>query len=263
MHAPDPGSPGARGGSAMPAGALGEDFQPARDFRTGIAALGPFFTVEAHLPGDRPRLPWLTVGGLASRPDPMQRRISAVRDALAANAGSLAEQIEARVAASTAHFGVVARLVSPALAALVFGYQLSTDPSQLWWHDVLGRPCSLSVPEPVHGLDSRSAETACRQLIAEVIEPLTSVVATLVPISTRVLWGNVASAVNSASMQIAARQPEAADPAQRLAEMVFRTPQLRTERNQPGPGFRRSSCCLYYRLSPERAKGICDDCVLS
>lgn len=239
--------------------------QSARDVLADIAALGPFFSVEVHLSGERPHPPWLTVGALTSRPERMRRRIAAVRQALAAEAGSQAEQIEAKVAASAAQFGLVARLVSPALATLVFGYQLSTEPSELWWQDILGGPYPLSVPVEVHCFDgrSRSAETACRQLVSEVIEPVTSAVSDLVPLSTRVLWGNVASAVNSASMQIATKQPAAADAAQHIAEIIFRAPQLRTERNQPGPGFRRSSCCLYYRLSAERAQGTCGDCVLS
>jgi hypothetical protein len=63
---------------------------------------------------------------------------------------------------------------------------------------------------------------ACRQLVSEVIEPVTSVVTTLVPMSIRVLWGNVASAVNSASMLIAAKHPAAADTAERMACSVPR-----------------------------------------
>jgi hypothetical protein len=247
---------------------LGNDSQPARGparaVLTDMAALGPFFAVEVHLPGERPRPPWLTIGELTGRPEPMRRRIDAVRRQLAASAGCQADQVEARVAASTAHFGVVARLLSPALATLVLGYELSARPAELWWQDTLGGPYPLSVPVPVDrpGGRSRSAETACRQLVSEVIGPVTSVVAELVPMSTRVLWGNVASAVNSASTQLAKNQPAAADMAQHLAQVIFRTPQLRTERNQPGPGFRRSSCCLFYRLSAERANGTCGDCVL-
>jgi hypothetical protein len=40
-----------------------------------------------------------------------------------------------------------------------------------------------------------------------VIEPVTATVAALVPVSSRVLAGNVASAVNAASLQIAAQRP--------------------------------------------------------
>jgi hypothetical protein len=236
-----------------------------RDILADLAGLGPFFSVDEHLPGERTQPPWLEVGELASRPELTRRRIAAVRHALAASAGSPAEQVEVRVAASAAHFGMVARLVSPALAALVSGFQLSTRPRELWWQDVLGGPFPLSVPAPVHRLDSgqRSAETACRKLVSEVLEPVTSTVAELVPLSFRVLWGNVASAVNSAILQIAAKRPAAADDAWHLAEIVLSAPQLRSERNAPGPGFRRSSCCLIYRLSAGPGRGTCGDCVLS
>jgi hypothetical protein len=236
-----------------------------RNILTDLAALGPFFSVDAHLPGEQPQPPWLEVGDLTSRPELMRQRITAVRHALAASAGSPAEQIEAKVAASAAHFGMVARLVSPALAALVSGFELGTRPCELWWQDALGGPFPLSVAAPVHRLDSgqRSAETACRTLFSDLLEPVTSTVAELVPLSFRVLWGNVASAVNSAILQIAAKRPAAADDAWHLAEIVLSAPQLRSERNAPGPGFRRSSCCLIYRLSAGPGRGTCGDCVLS
>jgi len=229
-----------------------------------LAALGPFFSVYAHLPGERPEMPWLSVDEL-SRPEPMRRRIAEIGLALAAAAGTQAEQIDMRVAASTAHFGIVARLLSPALAALASGYELSTQPAELWWQEVLGAPSPLSVPVPPHRLDDRqpSAATACGKLVSELIEPVTSTVAEVVPMSFRVLWGNVASAVNSACLRIATKRPAAADCAQLLSEIVFAAPQLRTERSPSGPGFRRSSCCLIYRISAERGKGICGDCVLS
>jgi ferric iron reductase protein FhuF len=255
----------ASGGSAVMGIEFETETEGPRDFLADLAAIGPFFSVRAHLPRERRQLPWLTVSELASVPEPMRHRIAAVRDALAASAGSRAEQVDARVAASVAHFGVVARLVSPALAALALGYQLSMDPSELWWQDVLGGPFPLSVPVPAHRLDGgthRSPEEACQELVVEVTGPVTSVVAKLVPVSSRVLWGNVASAVNSASMQIAAKRPATAGAAQRAAEIIFDAPQLRTERNHPGPGFRRASCCLIYRLSADRAKGTCGDCVL-
>jgi hypothetical protein len=241
------------------------DAGTSRDILKDLAALGPFFSVDAHLPGERPQPPWLEVGDLTSRPELTRRRIAAVRHALAASGGSPAEQIEAKVAASAAHFGMVARLVSPALAALVFGFELSTQPCEMWWQDVLGGPFPLSVPAPVHRLDpgTRPAETACRKLVSDVLEPVTSTIAEFVPLSFRVLWGNVASAVNSAILQIAAKRPAAADEAWHLAEIVFSDPQLRSERNAPGLGFRRSSCCLIYRLSTEPGRGTCGDCVLS
>ena len=42
-----------------------KDSQSARDVLTDIAALGPFFSVRAHRPGEDLHPPWLTVGELA------------------------------------------------------------------------------------------------------------------------------------------------------------------------------------------------------
>ncbi len=236
----------------------------APDIVADLATLGSFFTVHAHLPGERPELPWLTVGELVSRPEPLRHRIASVRRAFAATTGIRADQIEARVAASVAHFGLVARLVSPTLAAISLGYQFTAEPAELWWQDVLGGPHPLSIAIPAHCLDhGRSARKACGELVSAVIEPVTLKVAELVPMSPRVLWGNVASAVHTALLQIAANRPAAANAAQQLAEAVFSIPQLRSEQHQPGPGFRRSSCCLYYRLATGQARDICGDCVLT
>ena len=237
------------------------DAETPPDILTALASLGPFFAVDMHESGERPQPPWLAVSALTGRPDMMRDRIAAVRQALAISTGRPAEQIETKVAASAAHFGLVARLVSPALAALASGYQLNTQPSELWWQDVLGGPFPVSVPVPVHCLDS--AETACRELISGLIEPVTSMVAEVIPMSPRVLWGNVASAVNSASRQIATKRPTAADARHHLAEVVFSAPQLLSERSAPGPGFRRSSCCLIYRLPSGLGRETCGDCVLS
>jgi hypothetical protein len=235
-----------------------------RDVLADLAALGPFFAVDAHPPGESPQPPWLPLGELIRRPELLRRRIAAVGSGLAASAGTRAEQIEPRVAASTAHFGLVARLVSPVLGVLALGYQLSPEPADLWWRDVPGGPLPLSVPAPLHRLDGhpRTVEASCRQLVSEMLEPVTAAAAEVVPMSFRVLWGNVASAVNSASLQIGARQPAVAETAWHLAETVFAAPQLRSERSAPGPGFRRSSCCLFYRVAPGGRRDTCGDCVL-
>jgi hypothetical protein len=101
-----------------------------------------------------------------------------------------------------------------------------------------------------------------RVLLDELIAPLTVAVARLVPVSGRVLWGNVASAVNAAAAQVAGQRPDLAADAWRAASLLFASPWLRGERNPPGPAFRRSSCCLFYRLAPGNAAAVCGDCVL-
>ena len=83
----------------------------------------------------------------------------------------------------------------------------------------------------------------------------------LVSVSPRVLWGNVASAVNGAAAQIASQRPDLSRPAWAAATALFASPRLGRERQPPGPAFRRSSCCLIYKISGRR-EDVCGDCVL-
>jgi ferric iron reductase protein FhuF len=81
-------------------------------------------------------------------------------------------------------------------------------------------------------------------------------------VSPRVLWGNVASAVNGAATMIAAVRPDLTGPAAEAAAAMLRYPPLAgTYQGHPLRGFRRRNCCLIYRLSPERP-AYCGDCVL-
>ena len=81
-------------------------------------------------------------------------------------------------------------------------------------------------------------------------------------VSPRVLWGNVASAVNGAATMIAAARPDLAGPAAEAAAAMLAHPALTgTYQGRPGAAFRRRNCCLIYRLSPGRP-AYCGDCVL-
>jgi hypothetical protein len=181
-----------------------------------------------------------------------------VRDALAARAGRPAAGIELRVAASVTHLGLVARVIAPALAAHAAGQPLDMRLGGLWWQDSLGGPLPLSVPQPT----AAEVTVAPGRLLDEVITPITVTTAALGPVSPRVLWGNVASAVNGAASQAAAARPDLGTEAWTTAATLFRHPRLSAERGAPGPSFRRSSCCLIYRLAPEQPGPVCGDCIL-
>ena len=145
---------------------------------------------------------------------------------------------------------------------------------------VTGGPVPLSVPLPAYG-DGTVAANWDGWFLDELVAPLTEAVTFQVPVSGRVLWGNVASGINAAAAQLAVRRPDLAPGAWQAASRLFSSPLLRAERHQPGPAFRRSSCCLYYRLAqgapgapgapgPAGAPGppgasapICGDCVLT
>jgi len=224
-----------------------------------LASLGPFFAVASHPPGAPPVPPWRPASELTGPTGVLRQRIASVRAALAARGGRAVEETELRVAASAVHLGLVARLIAPALGAAVLRCPADMRPGGLWWQDAVGGPVPLSVPAPA-GSGPREWD---RLLVEESVTPVTEAVARLIPISGRVLWGNVASAVNAAAAQLARQRPDLAEDAWHAAVGLFGSPRLRGERHPPGPAFRRSSCCLFCRLAPGNPAAVCGDCVLN
>ncbi len=70
----------------------------------------------------------------------LAERVASVRAALAASGGRPAEAVELRVAASVAHLGLVARVVSPLLGLAALHRLPSRPPTldDLRWHSALG-----------------------------------------------------------------------------------------------------------------------------
>jgi hypothetical protein len=166
------------------------------------------------------------------------------------------------------HLGIVARLVAPALGAAVLGSPLDMRLDGLWWQDEAGGPVPLSVPatRPVPApLGAASAGEWAERLLTDVIAPVTDAMSRLAALSGQVLWGNVASGINAAASQVARARPDLAGQAWACARTLFASPRLSREQHPPGPAFRRSSCCLFYRLVPDAGSwrsAICGDCVL-
>ena len=224
-----------------------------------LAALGPYFAVEVHRPGSPLRPPWQSLGELTGSPGALAGRIGEVRERLAAAAGCPAAAVEFRVAASIAQLGLCARLLSPALGAAATGRTLPVDVGQARWVPALGGPFRLSLAEAAVTAEAGTAATA-----ALLAGPITQIVCAVeaMAVSPRVLWGNVASAVNGAAAMIAAARPDLAGPAAETAAAMLASPALTgTFQGRPLRGFRRRNCCLIYRLSPERP-AYCGDCVL-
>ena len=221
-----------------------------------LAGLGPFFAVSWHRPGAAPVPPWRPVGELLSPSGPLMDRIASVRAALASRGGQAVDAIEPRVAAATVHLGLAARLTSPALGAAVLGCPLDLRPGGLWWQEASGGPVPLSVPAPdparADGPDPAPGEWQ-RVLLDEVLAPAAAAIARLVPISGRVLRGNVASAVNAAARQLAGQRPELTDGAWQAAARLSRARCLtpngsRLDRRSAGPAAASST-------GPHRAAG--------
>jgi len=230
-----------------------------------LAALGPYFAVEVHRPGSPLRPPWQSLGELTGSPGALAGRIGEVRERLAAAAGCPAASVEFRVAASIAQLGLCARLLSPALGAAAAGWALRVETAGARWVPALGGPFPLSLPDtavgPSAGASGGEGTAECLRLLTGPVARIVRVVASMA-VSPRVLWGNVASAVNGAATMIAAARLDLADPAAEIAAAVLANPALTgTYQGRPLQGFRRRNCCLIYRLSLA-APAYCGDCVL-
>jgi ferric iron reductase protein FhuF len=175
------------------------------------------------------------------------------------------------VAASVAHLGLVARLVSPALAVAVTSDELlEVDLGSTRWQRVLGGAFPLSVQRDADadasGQDAspeRMAWLLARRVLEGPVRDLLEVTRAL-SVSPQVLWGNVASALNGAASMITASQPAWTNRARVITSLLLDQPPLRDTASASADGrFRRRSCCLIYRAAPNAAGVVCGDCVLS
>lgn len=243
---------------------------------TEVAALGPYFAVELHRPGQRPDPPWRPMAELLDHPEPLQERIESVRRLLAAGAGIAPGAIQWRVAASTVHLGLVARLLAPALAtAVLTGRGPQSGLTEMFWQPAVGGPFPLSLPAPLPTAepdcetgDDRESAHLLTWLTTGPIGQLTHAMLGAGAVSEKVLQGNVASAVHSAAQQIGVARPDLGDRTTALLRTVTHHPPLRgTGRHLPSGQFQRHSCCLIYRALGPTSSGaervVCGDCVLA
>ena len=206
--------------------------------------MNPFFAVHEHPAGAVPAAPWRPFREVVDDPGVLAERIAAIQAYLAAGGGRPA----VRVAASVTHLGLVARLVSPTLgvAASTGGFP-ALDLADVWWQPELGGTFPLSV----HYRPGGSAA-------AFVDGPLRTVTERF-DVSGKVLWGNVASAINGAATMLGTTRTAA------LAADLLGTPLLRDASTRRANGsFQRRSCCLIYLAAAEpNRRAVCGDCVLA
>lgn len=221
-----------------------------------LGRLGPFVAIDTHGADEMPGPGWSPLSVLLDRPEVLSARIEAVRESLAQRRpGTPGGPAPHRVAASVAHLGLVARLLAPHIAGRALGLRVRLDPEQVWWRDELGGPLPLSCV-----LDPAPAER--EPAVGEAVAALTEAVAGRHGVGVRVAWGNVGSAANGAASQIAAARPQLAEAARAAADRVLADPRVDGGALRTGPGFRRRSCCLIYRVFG-RPEGLCGDCVLA
>lgn len=225
-----------------------------------LASLGPLFAVHTHSASEPVTEPWRPMNELVTDPAVLRERVAGVRAYLAEAGGRTPDAVPLRVAASVTQLGLVARLVSPALAlALSTGRVLDLDLPRVRWQPVLGNGFPLSVPG---NLDDPEPAGLAAALARRVLDgPVREITEATRPygVSTRILWGNVASAVNGAASMIERTEERCHG----LISALLSLPPLRdTSTRAPDGAFRRRSCCLIYQAVPTSSGAVCGDCVL-
>jgi ferric iron reductase protein FhuF len=238
-----------------------------------LAALGPFFAADSHDPRTAPRPPWRPMSELLDNPAVLAERIHAYRASLAASYGRAPEAVELRVAASVAHLGLVARVLSPLLALAVLHGR--TEPVNL--RDLRWQPTSPSIfPLSIAGLDVQLdafrpdedpdpdalARAFADRAVGTVAAELCAATSRF-GVSEKVLWGNIASALNGTCAALGSAQPRHRPRIQAVLTRLLRQPVLDgTTQTSLDDRFQRRSCCLIYRATPNRDGMVCGDCVL-
>ncbi|MTD59145.1 (2Fe-2S)-binding protein [Amycolatopsis pithecellobii] len=228
-----------------------------------LSTLGPYFAVDHHPARAGVPAPWRTFDELITGQDTVRERVTTVRSGLAAMGGLPAGAIEPRVAASVAHLGIAARLVSPLLAAAVgSGIVLDLTPGETWWQPVAGGPVPVSIRWPQRET-APDLETGVARVLDGPVRALGDAFARL-SVSRQTLWGNVASAVHGAATMLDRERPQWTVRTRALTAALRGCEPLAGTGDVDAAGrFRRRSCCLIYRAAPDKAGPVCGDCVLA
>lgn len=166
---------------------------------------------------------------------------------------------ERRVAVSTFFLGFAARLWSVGVGAVI-GHRLLPDFDALSFSET-GGDVTLHIPHPVSWHGDDLAPILADLVLDGHLAPLASAVNRLGPISPKLLRGNAASALLGAANQYDRHRPSGPSASARgLAERLCADQRLAGAIRFGSTGYRRTSCCLYYRT---RNSGLCGDCVLT
>ena len=168
---------------------------------------------------------------------------------------------ERRVAVSTFFLGFAARLWSVGIGAVI-GHRLLPD---LGTHELsfgeTGGHVTLHIAHPL-GWQGDDLEPMLADLVLDGhLTPLADALHRLGPISRKLLRGNAASALLGAANEYDRHRPASPpESARRLADRLCDDERLSGAIRFGSTGYRRASCCLYYRT---RNSGLCGDCVFT
>ncbi|MEU3024456.1 (2Fe-2S)-binding protein [Nocardiopsis alba] len=236
---------------------------PMASLLADLGRINTFFTLESTPPGPG----WEPV----MRGEPTGPRLAAevevVRARIGTRFGGRPEDVEWRVAASLFHQSLSSRVLSPVLAAAVL-HGVRLDPFHLFLRTGHDGPMTLrTIDHEAAPLPERSPEAIAARVETTALAGLSRVVHALRDvgrISPRLLNGNTSSSLAGAARALSEARPEHREVVEEVARLLLEGPSLKggghTEVDDHGrPVFRRTTCCLYYRI-PNGGK--CGDCVL-
>ncbi|MGB8388836.1 (2Fe-2S)-binding protein [Mycobacterium sp.] len=162
---------------------------------------------------------------------------------------------DVRIGASLVHLGHASRLWSPVLACTL-AHGVVPDLKDLQRAD---DGAQLRMPEPIGAaVNSASADVLYRVVVRAQMEPLAAGLRVKLP--PALLAGNIASALVGASRALLAARPDLRRPIAGITRSLLDTGMLAGSGSITSPhlGFRRRSCCLFYRIP---GRSVCGDCV--
>lgn len=200
---------------------------------------------------------------LAQLADPETTRwfVAATRAAIAASMAVDVESIPVRVAASSFHLGVAARLLSPLVGSALCHQRIPILlPDNVFYRVSAHHP---DFGTTVDGLrvtaGPAAAGAAICALLPDLFDPLHHALRSVAGLPRRVALGNLTSAANGAVTVLAMTRPDLEPAGRELVAALTRHVPLRDTGDFGRGTFTRNSCCLFYQAP---GGGLCGDCVL-
>ncbi|MFE1400485.1 (2Fe-2S)-binding protein [Nocardiopsis dassonvillei] len=230
-----------------------------------VGRVNTLFAVETVPPGPG----WLPLGGGgALEPRALAAEVERVRGHLARLAGRPDAVVEWRVAASVFQQGLATRLLSPVLAAgLCHG--VLVDAARFHWDPRREGPVVLRTAQEgaaaVAGGTAELADWVEHTVVLGVLARAARGLTGAGGVAPGLLRGNTAAALAGAVRALGADRPAVRARAGEVAADLLGRPSLAgtggyTGVDASGLGvFRRTTCCLYYRVP---GAGYCGDCAL-
>ncbi len=232
-----------------------------------LAELGPFVGHDP-LPPNGVADGWRPCAELLRSAAWIEQLVERTRLGLALG-GSVAEvDVEDRVAASTAHLGVLARLVSPAVALTTLTRHAPDLGAHLWFrfdkHRLQARLDYAGLVDDAAW--ARADDSMTGPLVRALLLPFGDLLAGTTGLTPVIVLGNTASALRGAVTVLRGASPAVGSVAEQLVGDLLTVSELSGSWvvAPDGPAgqirWRRQSCCLFYRIP---GAGLCGDCVLT